>query len=85
MPVILVDRVVDKKRIIGKMEGRGGGEAQGVTQYTKIRTMWSPCWPGLPDFSWYIIPKREKYTKSPKSIPNGLRIYQKAVKYNKSP
>jgi hypothetical protein len=30
MPVILVDRVVDKKRIIGKMEGRGGGEAQGV-------------------------------------------------------
>jgi hypothetical protein len=25
-----VDRVVDKKRIIGKMEGRGGGEAQGA-------------------------------------------------------
>jgi hypothetical protein len=30
MPVILVDRVVDKKRIIRKMVGRGGGEAQGV-------------------------------------------------------
>jgi hypothetical protein len=32
MPVILVDRVEDKKRIIGKMgRGRGGGgEAQGV-------------------------------------------------------
>jgi hypothetical protein len=31
MPVILVNRVVDKKRIIGKMEGRVlGGEAQGV-------------------------------------------------------
>jgi hypothetical protein len=30
MPVILVNRVVDKKRIIGIMEGRGGGEAQGV-------------------------------------------------------
>jgi hypothetical protein len=30
MPVILVNRVVDKKRIIGKMEGRGGGDAQGV-------------------------------------------------------
>jgi hypothetical protein len=31
MPVISCDRVVDKKRIIGKMEGREGGEAQGVT------------------------------------------------------
>jgi hypothetical protein len=30
MPVIQVLRVVDKKRIIGKMECRGGGEAQGV-------------------------------------------------------
>jgi hypothetical protein len=30
MPVIPVNRVVDKKRVIGKMEGRGGGEAQGV-------------------------------------------------------
>jgi hypothetical protein len=30
MPVIPVDRVVDKKRIIGKMEGLGGGEAQWV-------------------------------------------------------
>jgi hypothetical protein len=30
MPVIPVNRVEDKKRIIGKMEGQGGGEAQGV-------------------------------------------------------
>jgi hypothetical protein len=30
MLVILVNRVVDKKRIIEKMEGRVGGEAQGV-------------------------------------------------------
>jgi hypothetical protein len=30
MAVILVNRVMDKKRIIRKMEGRGGGEAQGV-------------------------------------------------------
>jgi hypothetical protein len=31
MPVILVNKVVDPKRIIGKkMEGQGGGEAQGV-------------------------------------------------------
>jgi hypothetical protein len=30
MPVIPVDRVVDKKRIIRKREDRGGGDAQGV-------------------------------------------------------
>jgi hypothetical protein len=30
LPVSLVNRVVDTKRIIGKMEGRGGGEALGV-------------------------------------------------------
>jgi hypothetical protein len=30
MPVIPVNMVVDPKRIIRKMEGRGGGEAQGV-------------------------------------------------------
>jgi hypothetical protein len=29
MPVIPVNRVADKKTMIGKMEGRGGGEAQG--------------------------------------------------------
>jgi hypothetical protein len=29
-PVISVNRVVDPKRTIGKMEGRGGGEAQGA-------------------------------------------------------
>jgi hypothetical protein len=32
MLVILVNSVVDKKRIIGKMEGRGGGEAQRVAK-----------------------------------------------------
>jgi hypothetical protein len=26
--------------------------------------------PGLPDFSWYKIPKREKCTKLPQTIPN---------------
>jgi hypothetical protein len=30
MPVIPVNNVVNLKRLIGKMEGRGGGEAQGV-------------------------------------------------------
>jgi hypothetical protein len=34
-PVIPVDRVVDKKRIIQKMEGPGGGEAQGVAATLK--------------------------------------------------
>jgi hypothetical protein len=34
MPVIPVNRVVDKKRIIGKMEDQGG-EAQGVTDPKK--------------------------------------------------
>jgi hypothetical protein len=41
--------------------------------------------PGLPDFSWYNIPKREKYTKGPKNIPNGHKIYQTAIKHNKWP
>jgi hypothetical protein len=30
MPVISVNRVVDPKRTIGKMEDQGEGEAQGV-------------------------------------------------------
>jgi hypothetical protein len=34
MPVISVNKVVDKKRIIGKMEGQGGG-AQGVAGPTR--------------------------------------------------
>jgi hypothetical protein len=33
---------------------------------------------GLPDFSWYNKPKREKYTKRPKKT-NGRKIYQLAV------
>jgi hypothetical protein len=35
LPVILVNKVVDPKRIIGKMEGQGGGEAQGVADPKK--------------------------------------------------
>jgi hypothetical protein len=36
LPVVLVNKVVDPKRIIGqKMEGRGGGEAQGVADPKK--------------------------------------------------
>jgi hypothetical protein len=40
---------------------------------------------GLPDFSWYKMPKREKYTKLPQTIPNGYEIYQMAMKYTKWP
>jgi hypothetical protein len=35
VPVIPVYRVVDKKRIIGKMEGLGGGEAHRVADPQK--------------------------------------------------
>jgi hypothetical protein len=35
MPVIPINRVVDPKRIIKKMEGQGGGEAQGVADPPK--------------------------------------------------
>jgi hypothetical protein len=35
LPVILVNKVVNPKRIIKKMEGRGGGEAQGVADPPK--------------------------------------------------
>jgi hypothetical protein len=51
------------------------------------------CTSGLPDFSWYNIPKPEKicryiykmyqmatkYTKCQQNIPNGNKIYQMAV------
>jgi hypothetical protein len=36
MPVIPVNKVVHQKRTIGKMEGRGGGEAQVVADPKKI-------------------------------------------------
>jgi hypothetical protein len=35
LPVIPVNKVVNPKRIIGKMEGRGEGEAQGVADQEK--------------------------------------------------
>jgi hypothetical protein len=44
--------------------------------------------PGLPDFSWYIIPKRGKMyqmntkcTEWLKNIPNGCKIFQIAINY----
>jgi hypothetical protein len=38
MPVIPVNRVEDKKRIIRKMGGRGGGEAQGIAEPPKLKS-----------------------------------------------
>jgi hypothetical protein len=39
---------------------------------------------GLPDFSWYNVPKREKYTKKlPQNIPNGYELYQMVMNYSK--
>jgi hypothetical protein len=37
--VILVNKVVDPKRIIGKMEGRGGGEAKNYISHDRGLTM----------------------------------------------
>jgi hypothetical protein len=37
MPVITVNRKVDTNRIMEKMEGQGGGEAQGVADPKKTR------------------------------------------------
>jgi hypothetical protein len=36
---------------------------------------------GLPDFSWYNIPKWQKYSQCPQNIPNAHKIYQMATKY----
>jgi hypothetical protein len=35
---------------------------------------------GLPDFSWYKIPKWGKYTKWPQNIPNGHKTFPMTVK-----
>jgi hypothetical protein len=47
---------------------------------------------GLPDFSWFKIPKlgkiyqiTTKYTKSPQNIPNYHKICQITTKYTKLP
>jgi hypothetical protein len=48
-----------------------------VTLYVNAsRVIFFPTFakPGLPDFSWYKIPKREKYTKLPRTIPNVHKI-----------
>jgi hypothetical protein len=34
---------------------------------------------GLPDFSWYNIPKQRKYTQRPQNIPNASYSFGVAV------
>jgi hypothetical protein len=48
MPVIPVNRVVDKKERWEKMEGHGGGEAQWVADpYNPQHFFFMPWWRGL--------------------------------------
>jgi hypothetical protein len=49
--------------------------AIGFSLLSAFRTL-SKCRPGLPDFSWYNIPKRGKITKLPQNIPNVHKIDQ---------
>jgi hypothetical protein len=37
--------------------------------------------PGLPDFSRYNLPKREKYTKWPQNVTDGHKIYHLAAEW----
>jgi hypothetical protein len=41
--------------------------------------------PGLPDFSWNLIPKQEKITKLTQNSPNCHKISHMSVKYSKWP
>jgi hypothetical protein len=40
---------------------------------------------GLPDFCWYNIPKRGKYTKRPQNVPKDHKIYQMVGKLTECP
>jgi hypothetical protein len=41
--------------------------------------------PGLPDFHWHNIPIQGKMYQIIRTLPNGHKIYQKAVKYSMWP
>jgi hypothetical protein len=59
MPVIPVNRVVDPKRIIGKMEDQRGGEAQGAADPPpqKEGCFWSSVtrWGVISSYRQYLI------------------------------
>jgi hypothetical protein len=69
LPVIPVNMVVDLERIIRKMEGRGGGEAQGVADPKNISK-------GEKIY--------QRTTKLPYIIPNGHKVFPMVIKYNNS-
>jgi hypothetical protein len=50
---------------------------------SKITLIYLHITTGLPDFSWYNIAKRGKYTKWLQNIPNGQKIYEIAKKFSK--
>jgi hypothetical protein len=39
--------------------------------------------PGMPDFSWEVIPKPEKMYQMNTKVPNGHKISQMSVNYSK--
>jgi hypothetical protein len=54
MPVIPVNKAVDPKRTIGKMEGQGGGEAQ------EIKSLNIYLWGDIKSLFW--TPHHEAFT-----------------------
>jgi hypothetical protein len=53
----------------------------------KSRNRFSYDWSrtGLPDFSWYMIPKTEKCTKWIQNVPMDHKIFQISIKFSKWP
>jgi hypothetical protein len=54
MLVIPVNRVVDLKRIMGKTEGQGGGEVQGVADPKKLLKVSQPVWNQIKTLRWQV-------------------------------
>jgi hypothetical protein len=51
----------------------------------KTGSGWKRAETGLPDFSFYNIPKRGKLTKLPTNIPNDHNMFHLAEKFTKQP
>jgi hypothetical protein len=50
-----------------------------------VRLQETALGPGLPDFSWYMIPKLWKCTKRTQNVPNGHTLSQISINYSKWP